>query len=1162
MRFCHIADLHFRKEFYNQIKASIDTIISEHGRDPFDVIVIAGDTWDGPVQNTAGSMFAAFLDLVKRLADCAPVAMIYGTPSHDAEGSLEVFEQIEAAHGITILRPGKAYFLNQSGSGDFIYDHQYHQGLGDVALLLGVPEPNKKWLLADGGATGKDATDEAVREAMGALFLGLGGKRKEHPDLPCLLLYHGQVVGAKSSTGYTAGSGIAVTRDQLAYVGADYYALGDIHLPQQIGDLPAYYPGKIYTGDWNEQGYVPGANVVEIGHRDGVKGESPLFDEPEGFKTEISRLDFPHPKRTKIDAKASDPIPLASEGLVWLEITATKDEAADIDTDELTARLIGHGALSGSQVTVKQLPTETVRAAEIVEKEALDEKAQVWGDNSEVEIPEGVKQKARELEREAKARGFGVVTEKRFRNVSTFIRGAWGFFYNQKKDEVFIEWEKMGSGTVAYVGPNGFGKTTSIDFSKPWPVPVSRPPKTLAKHFRLRDSVIENEYLEEVSGIRFKSVINIAATLATPTAEYYLYQDTGAGWEPYSGINGRLEPYDSAVAEVFGSLLMYMRTAFAMQTPSSDYPDVSRTTREERKALVSELAGKDFSDLQEAAKTNADGIEGEIVRVQAVIDAAEDVDETIARLQVEASSALGLAADGEKEASAIEERGLRLKAEREAAGLRVAELDRRQQRRAHIERDISELTNEIDAAMSDVASFREAAAGRGDAETELNKIETLEAERSLLRKEKAAIDDANHAELISHQKVIDELTSNRRTAQSALDAARNRKATAEREAAVARARLAAPIQDHCPTCAQLLPEEKRAHLQEERAKLEAEIARLSSAVEAAQEDERSAESMLSSIVTPDAPVPLPFEGSDRLAALDRELAFADADAYRDIIRRAAGAEVRIEGAEKAAAEKRERIAKLTDESSGLTTDEIEAERSRLVEIEHQYEDARREYTEATNAVASARASAEAAQRAIADAEKRKAARVAAEAELGNKRDELAEWRLLERAIRGVRDLELDALAPSIADIATTLLQSSGYPGRFRIDTTKISGKGSKTKQIEDFLIFYEGEAGEKEISVCSGGEMVWIRKAIYDAFAVIRAKNAGIKWTTVFLDETDGALFPADRMAYFRMLEAAHVSAGRFQTVLITQSSEVAAMATQTLDVTKLECRPAAEVAE
>lgn len=87
--------------------------------------------------------------------------------------------------------------------------------------------------------------------------------------------------------------------------------------------------------------------------------------------------------------------------------------------------------------------------------------------------------------------------------------------------------------------------------------------------------------------------------------------------------------------------------------------------------------------------------------------------------------------------------------------------------------------------------------------------------------------------------------------------------------------------------------------------------------------------------------------------------------------------------------------------------------------------------------------------------------------------------------------------------------------------------------------------------------MVWIRKSLYEAFSVIRARNAGIRFMTGFLDETDGALFPKDRQDYFRMLLTAHKESGRYQTILTTHSPEIVAMAEQVIDVAALEAKGA-----
>ena len=168
-----------------------------------------------------------------------------------------------------------------------------------------------------------------------------------------------------------------------------------------------------------------------------------------------------------------------------------------------------------------------------------------------------------------------------------------------------------------------------------------------------------------------------------------------------------------------------------------------------------------------------------------------------------------------------------------------------------------------------------------------------------------------------------------------------------------------------------------------------------------------------------------------------------------------------------------------------------------------------------------------------------------------------EWELIAKAFGkdGIQALELDALAPGISETANRILESA-YGDRFRIEirTTRIGGAGKKTKQIEDFLIYViDSEDGEAVLlDDKSGGEAVWIKRAIYDAFAVIRKRNTAFAFLTCFQDETDGALDAAAKTAYCRMLEAAHAESRLRHTIIITHSNEVKAMIEQKIEIETL----------
>ena len=330
-KIAHLADLHFRKEKADDILIALDSFEYKAREEHVRLIAISGDIWDGATQNTEGSMFPVFVERIRRLAEIAPVVMIYGTPSHDTAGSLEVFETLESTFGITVLRPGIGYVL---ADGEICRADEAETGR--ELLIFGVPEPSKKWLLANAPAAGKETAAEAAAQALQNLFLGLGATRKQYSDLPCIVLYHGRVKGATFSNGQVSDDG--VPRDVLTSVGADYYALGDIHEPQEIRDLPtARYSGSLYSCNWGET-HKPGWNLIDIGE----------------FSTGVMRREFPLPQQMKIPAesaivKATQKIELDTElsdidmvgRKVWLEIQCSRDHR--IDTEKYLAELMDTG---------------------------------------------------------------------------------------------------------------------------------------------------------------------------------------------------------------------------------------------------------------------------------------------------------------------------------------------------------------------------------------------------------------------------------------------------------------------------------------------------------------------------------------------------------------------------------------------------------------------------------------------------------------------------------------------------------------------------------------------------------------------------------------------------------------------------------------------------
>lgn len=1149
LRILHATDTHARKDRAQEVFAGFDALEADARANGCDLFAFSGDFWDSAILNTAGSMIMQFVDRVRRLADIAPIVLVEGTPTHDAPGSIDIFEQIQAEHPIVILRPGKAYALLARAIVPI-----EESLVPPKALLLGVPEPNKKWLLAEAGATGKEASDKEVRDRLRALFLGLGGLRRQHEDLPCILLYHGEVAGAKAAAGYKseASTGLVVTRDDLAAVGADYIALGHIHEPQQIPSIPAYYAGSMYPKDFGET-HKAGANIVTI-------EDLPDYDLLSAFTVNVSRLDFGIPQRVSI--KADSWSGLNVQGLtVSFEPKMAAEEYANFDIEAETAKLIAAGALPGSRVLPKVEAVETVRAAEIVEKTRARDKVTVYAESSALSCPESVLLKADEIEREDQGTAVMGASGHVIRIDSLRLRGAKGIWKNQRRDEIYIDLTRYDPGVIAVVGKNGAGKTTIIENMHPWPQLLTRS-GTMKSHFRLRNSCRELCFTDSSTGWHYRALIEINAATASGGAEYWLHVDKGQGFEPMSGITGRLAEYETAIGELFGSLEMYLRTAFVTQSPTDCAPDLARATKGQRKALFAELSGIDYLERYKlAAKARADRLDAEIIDLSARVETAQAVAASLPEKRAEREE---MTKQKDQAASSMRS----LEAEGAAARDKVAqaedELAKAKTAFEMAERaaaDIKTARDGIEQTRRDISGYREAVEKRPAAEKAIAEARDLQAKRDKLLAEKSAVDLKNHVALVAYQDTTREIRAKQDQARAKLDAERATLSRLERNAAVIASGVAAEIELHCPTCGQLLPEETRTKLiaDQDRARQKAKEA--TEAVLTQQKIVNAAADAMRAIVMPEAPATLTYEREAELRGIEFDLDMAEGEAQSasTVLSQAGIAEVRIEEAQRRIAEKEQTIASLAPIAASFDNAKASFNDAFIAEEKAKklYEDIKASYSSSRAAQAAAEASLSMLDRAIAEGEKVTASAEKLSGEMGAKNSERAEWRFLEKAFGpdGIQALELDALAPSIATVTNRLLAAS-YGDRYtvRFDTTKESGRGSKAKQIEDFLIFiHDAETGEEqEIGTLSGGESVWLRKALYDAFAIIRARNKGIMFETVFLDEADGALDPASRAQYLTMLMAAHEESRRRHTLIITHSAELQAMIGQSLDVATL----------
>lgn len=249
MRVIHIADLHFDEKSKNQAKAEFNflQIIDYCKKNTVDGVIIAGDIWDNTQDFGNRSGVSLFFKLLHKLSKAVKfVFIIKGNNAHDNPESVEL--------------------LNGFMPNVYAYEYNVALGLNFVAakavdllrnntdmpinlIIHGLPYPTKQNILSNNSIDAQNTDFVNLYEKV----LGLHGLFSEgYPNIPKITVFHGNVSGARLSNGQTLiGQDIIIPDFALRKTKANYYALGHIHLPQQVAP-DMYYSGSLYNKDFGE----------------------------------------------------------------------------------------------------------------------------------------------------------------------------------------------------------------------------------------------------------------------------------------------------------------------------------------------------------------------------------------------------------------------------------------------------------------------------------------------------------------------------------------------------------------------------------------------------------------------------------------------------------------------------------------------------------------------------------------------------------------------------------------------------------------------------------------------------------------------------------------------------------------------------------------------
>lgn len=308
-RFIHTADWHADSDPKKQqkLEASLKQLVEYCKEVKVNAVVHAGDVWERAQKyqfNSGVPLVLKYLHELSKLVDF--IFITKGNNSHDEPGSIELLHQI--APNIYAYEYPVCLAVIEDVGYDLLRSTNIPKSISDQInyIVSLVPYPTKASLISEDSI---DNNNASFIEKFEQIFEHIGEVTKDY-DCPKILGFHGNVVGSRLSSGQTLVSqDIMVAPATLEKANHDYYALGHIHLRQEIKPT-MIYSGSIYNKNWGETEqksfesieYIDGNVATETIPLPAAKPMIKLeaeFDAEVGFITKPSEI-VDNPKNSEI----------------------------------------------------------------------------------------------------------------------------------------------------------------------------------------------------------------------------------------------------------------------------------------------------------------------------------------------------------------------------------------------------------------------------------------------------------------------------------------------------------------------------------------------------------------------------------------------------------------------------------------------------------------------------------------------------------------------------------------------------------------------------------------------------------------------------------------------------------------------------------------------
>ena len=1077
IKLLHTADIHAKKSRATDVVKLIDIMIEDVDKENYDAVLITGDFWDCAVVNN--SAFAEIIAKMAILISKIPVYMIYGTPHHEIANSLEVFKHLGAqvTDKPTVWTICNLYSISPDEKVD----------------IIAIPEPRKSLLLGSNTEETKANVSKYLNDA-----LNLPHKN------PHIIMWHGEVSGAKYQNGKDAVSDArlndSMIKDAMACL------CGHIHLPQEVGKFN--YCGSPIPVNFGEL-HKPSYNIVTI----------------DNGKVTIKKRFLPFSQNRVVDCDVTSFKALSTlnfSGLnVKINLSLSSDERKIFKIGDETKKLKELTKADDIKIVIKTENVSVVRSAEIVKVTSNTEKLKLWAKLNDIELTDEIIAKSEEIQNDLLIKyNFPSHT---FELMSLSLRGAKAI---RSTNEINIDFSKYEDGILGVIGPNGSGKTTLIEFASPYPCLLTRS-GALRSHFHLKDSHRIVVYKDE-NGRLYKLSTFLAAHNDSGLVKYYAAtsDDNGETWQSVKDCDGNLDTYKTYVEETFGSLAVYLRTAFFTRGKVKGIADIASATKGDRIELLSQLYGTDnLSTMHSMVRDYMKNIERDMELYAGSEEQIKETKNQINRHKTNLERIKIDIKDIETELKNIETDISDTKQKEEEFNKHCGHSGNLIQAKTDNENRFIELSEHL-------KNLKEHKRKNDFFKVNKDKIAEYKSEYQRSLPMQAEIKSIGDKYREKTEEVL-ELTNSTNKAKEILEAEERKLSSADQRIESAK-KSTFDIGDTCPTCGAKLSAKRKADLMKVQDNINGEIQSLiewkkvqSDIVKNAKTEYSKLKTQLTSAEKKQKELHEKFEASNSQyqilsAYLDMNDEYAEYIDYIEV----SNLEEDIERIEK-------QIKTVEDFLLSIKDFDVVDYKAQITELEAKRKELEDERLKLSMDMATLESVIKQGEETISMlSEKAEKLKVLSK--------NYADYCILEKAYAnsGIQALELEAAIPEIASLTNSILTSS-YGDKFQVSFATL--RQGKEKLVDDFCINVTNtEIGETiPIEMLSAGEKIWVIQSLYFAFSIIRMQRTGFSFKVRFIDESDGELDSEKRLEYVSMIKATHDSATARLTCIVTHSQEL-----------------------